>query len=165
MIQLLLFFALLSAPPIAQPPNTVPVGAAITLCQEPSCIITAVSSPTAQLYFGVGTTWCATPMTLKLPLTINYSSPNLALCATDPHQGVVKGVVAQEQLAAYTITYSISGVVQPVVTIPALPPTVTSTLTCAGGTVTIINYSNNTWAISGSGSCTTVLPSLKPSAQ
>ena len=94
----------------ALPANSVPVGSgATTLCSEANqCVITAVSSPTAAIYFGTGTTWCATPVNLTpLPVHVSYTSVNPALCATDPAPGVAKSIVAVQQAAAYTITYTL----------------------------------------------------------
>lgn len=102
-----------------QMPNTV----ALPGCVEATCTITASSAP-GSYQFGVGTTWCATAIASpKLPMVVNYSIPNPVLCATDPAAGVTKSLVAIKQTVAYTVTYSIGGKIQPVVTVPALPVT------------------------------------------
>lgn len=122
------------------PANTV----ALPGCVEPTaavpgvCQITAVSIPNAPLYFVAGAISCVVPMVLtKLPLSINDASFNAALCPTDPAPGVTKNVVAQEQAASYTVSYSIGGKAQPVYTVPAIsapPPPTTTTKNC---TVTV----------------------------
>lgn len=120
---------------IPQPPNTVVVG--------PEGInITAVSNPSAQMWFGIGTTYCATPANISvMPLFVSYTSVNPALCATDPAPNVVKQIVAQQQATAYTVTYtSVAGKVV-VVSIPALPP---PTLNCTGTATMPTSTSNGT---------------------
>ena len=108
------------------------------MCSEANqCVITAVSSPTAAIYFGTGTTWCATPVNLTpLPVHVSYTSVNPALCATDPAPGVAKSIVAVQQAAAYTITYTLLNKPQPPFTVPALPPPPARVLACTG-TMTI----------------------------
>lgn len=126
-----MIFALILA---ALPLNTVSIGSGATLCSEANkCVITAVSNHAAQLYFGVAATYCATPLTLNtLPLAISYSTPNPVLCPSDPAPGVVKQLAGQQLSTAYTVTYTLNGVLQPIFTVPAIAPKVqncTGTLT------------------------------------
>jgi hypothetical protein len=151
MISLLLFFATLA--PVAQPPNLTPV------CQE-VCVITAISSPTAVLDFGVGSAWCPTMITApKLPLTVNYATPNLALCPIDPAQGVQKTLAAQMQASAYTVRWTANGVTT-VTTIPALPATTTIyTFSCPATVAGTINATTNAITLGSvtlSSTCTAV---------
>ena len=56
---------------------------------------------------------------------------NPALCATDPAPKVAKSIVAVQQAAAYTISYTLLNKPQPPFTVPALPPPPT-VLNCTG---------------------------------
>lgn len=106
----------LAQSPIAEIPNATLIGAE-------GITITAVSSATAVLQFGIGTTWCTTITAPKLPLLVSWASPNPAVCPFDPIAGIAKSIVAQQQAAAYTVTYTASGSTKKiVVTVPALPP-------------------------------------------
>jgi hypothetical protein len=110
-----------AATPTTLAANMIPIGSGQTLCQEPSCVVTAVwTNAVFQFGTGTGATWCQT-ITPTPPLSVNYATPNLALCAYDPDPGVIKQLDAQQQATPYTITYTIAGVVQPVFTVPALP--------------------------------------------
>jgi hypothetical protein len=114
---------------VPQPSNSSTVGVGTSLCQEPSCTITSVSLATAQIWFGVGTTYCATPINIsKLPISINDATLNPVLCPSDPAPGATKRIVAQQGTTAYTIGYSINNIAQTPVTIPAL----VTTLNCTG---------------------------------
>lgn len=108
----------MAAPMLAQSaglaPNMVPV------CDE-GCTITAVSSATAVFQFGVGTTWGPTFIAPTLPLFVSYVSPNPILSPYDPLPNVLKGLDAQQQATAYTVTYSFARNTT-TVPIPALPP-------------------------------------------
>lgn len=138
---------------------------AVQVCAE-TCTITAISSSTAVAQFGVGSTWCPTTITApKLPLIVSYTTPNLALCGFDPAPNVQKFIVFQQQSTAYTVGYSINGVAQTPKTIPALvstppptTPTVTSTISCTTSNVAVTNYSDGTFQVTGTGSCTVATP-------
>lgn len=106
-----------------------------TLVGPEGITITAISSSTAVLQFGIGTTWCSTITAPKLPLLVSYVSPNPPLCPFDPFVGVAKSIVAQQQATAYTVTYTAAGSTKSVVvTVPALvppaPKTATYKITC-----------------------------------
>lgn len=110
----------------AQGPNTVLIGIE-------GVTVTAISSPTAVLQFGVGTTWNKVTAP-KLPLIISCSGGCPAL-GNDPAPGVVKSLYAVQQATAYTITLS-NGTKK---TVPALPPppVTTYTVTCPPFTGTL----------------------------
>jgi hypothetical protein len=132
MILLLAFFLAT----IPQPPNTVQIGAGSTLCGEATqCVVTATSVP-ATLWFGVGSTWCSTGIVnAKFPLTVSWSTPNPTLCAADPSPGQYKVLLAVQQAAPYTVSYTLKGVAQAPFTVTALPPppkTLLQTLSCTG---------------------------------
>jgi hypothetical protein len=148
-----LIFSLSSAIAIAQVPIAEISNA--TLVGPEGIVITAISSPTAVLQFGIGSTWCSTITAPKLPLIVSYSTPNLALCPFDPAKNNIKSIVAQQQVTSYTITYT-TGKTSTVVTIPALTPAVPITnkswlVTCTG----VLTMSNSTPIISNS-NCTAV---------
>lgn len=110
--------AALCLPACAQGPNTVLIG-------SEGITVTAVSSPTAVLLFGAGTTW-NTITAARFPLLISCTSacPQLG---GDPIYGVSKSLYAVQQATAYTVTLS-NGTKKPV---PALPPvTTTYLITC-----------------------------------
>lgn len=147
---LALVLALLQIP--TQIPNSTRIG-------PEGITITAISSPTAVLQFGIGNTWCATTVTApKLPFLVSYTTPpNTALCATDPAPNVVKSIVGGQQTQPYAVTYTINGTATSVtVTIPALPPpvgpTVVSTKSCTA-TITLQTMSDGTTNIIGPFSC------------
>lgn len=138
----MMLFALL----LAALPNTTPIPG----CVEPTCKITAVSSATAQLQIGATAgAWCATSFTPVLPLTVSYPANTYMCPAGDPDTGVVKSLVAVQQSSSYTITYSIGGTVQPVLTVPALPP-VMKNLTCAGTIQLAYNETTGSFTLAGS---------------
>lgn len=113
--------------PIVEMPN------AISICTESqACVITAVSAP-AVFQFGAGSTWCQTFTAAKLPVPVQYATPaNTALCQYDPAPNVNKTLAAKQSNTAYTVTYTLAGVKQPVKIIAALavvvpPPVPTPT--------------------------------------
>jgi hypothetical protein len=104
----------------------------VTICPTEGCTVTAISSATAVLQFGVGSTWnTITSPTLPLLASCLSACPQVG---GDPAPGVVKSLVAQQQAAAYTVTLS-DGTVIPV---PALPqPAPTSLATSPGQTYAV----------------------------
>lgn len=108
--------AALCLPACAQGPNTVLIG-------TEGVTVTSVSSSTAVLLFGAGSTW-NTITAAKFPLLIACSG-GCPLLGNDPAPMVPKSLYAQEQATAYTVTLS-NGTKK---TIPALP-VLTYTVTC-----------------------------------
>ncbi len=135
----LFILALPCSAQVAQMSNGILVGPeSITITDTKN--LTGVSIPVL-MQFGVPNKWCA-PQTYKFPLVVSYSGQNLALCSADPAPGVLKSIYAQQQAAAYVVSYKTSLGVPATLTIPALvvtPPPVSSaaTITLSGSTCTV----------------------------
>jgi hypothetical protein len=101
--------------PFALAPNMLPI------CNE-GCTITAISSPTAVLQFGAGTTWGPAFTMKTFPQPIQMFDPaNMTLSPFDPKPRSLKGIDAQQQATAYTVRWTQNGTTT-VTTVPALKP-------------------------------------------
>lgn len=149
-LYLLVAMFIVPTTPVALMPNSV------TICNE-GCTITAISTSTAVLQFGVGSTWGQTFTSPKLPLLISYTVPNNILSSFDPAPGIIKGLNAQEQSESYTVTYSLNGK-SVTVAVPALKPVsppAPTPISTFPATCTV--FSDNTFSCTATGSVTSVV--------
>lgn len=107
---LVLLFA--GIPLSAQAPSTdVPQMAnAVTVCYEAnSCVVTGTNCPSLTYQFGTNTApggWGPTFISPTFPLTVSYSSANLALAPQDPLPNVAKELDAQQMSVACQVNYT-----------------------------------------------------------